>query len=48
MPVRLGVIKKIYPGERRVALIPDAVGRLTKSGFDVLVEKKEGIWAEWC
>jgi len=45
MPVRLGVIKEIYPGERRVALIPDVIGRLTGSGYQVAVEKGAGLSA---
>src|ERR671935_269433 len=34
--MRVGVPKETAPGERRVALVPDAVGRLTEAGFDVL------------
>src|SRR5207302_3668961 len=37
--MRIGVPKETAPGERRVALVPDVVTRLTGSGFDVLVEK---------
>jgi len=40
--MRIGVTKETAPGERRVALIPDVVSRLTGSGFDVLVEKGAG------
>ena len=40
--MRIGVAKETAPGERRVALVPDVVSRLTGSGFDVLVEKGAG------
>jgi NAD(P) transhydrogenase subunit alpha len=40
--MRIGVPKETAPGERRVALVPDVVSRLTGSGFDVLVEKGAG------
>ena len=34
----IGVMKETYPEENRVSLSPDAVGLLTKAGFDVVVE----------
>jgi len=37
--MRIGVPKEIAPTERRVALTPDAAGRLTKGGFEVLIER---------
>jgi NAD(P) transhydrogenase subunit alpha len=40
--MRIGVTKESAPGERRVALVPDIVSRLTGSGFDVLVEQGAG------
>jgi proton-translocating NAD(P)+ transhydrogenase subunit alpha len=40
--MRIGVPKETAPGERRVALVPEVVSRLTGSGFDVLVEKGAG------
>jgi NAD(P) transhydrogenase subunit alpha len=40
--MRIGVAKETTPGERRVALVPDVVSRLTGAGFDVLVEKGAG------
>ena len=40
--MRIGVAKETAPGERRVALVPDVVSRLTGSGFDVLIEKGAG------
>jgi len=36
--VRIGVPKETAPGERRVALVPDVVRRLTGQGHEVVVE----------
>jgi len=36
------VPKETAAGERRVALVPEAVGRLTRAGFDVVVEAGAG------
>src|SRR5215472_3682778 len=38
----VGVPKEIYPGERRVALVPAVVPNLTKSGLEVHVEAGSG------
>jgi NAD(P) transhydrogenase subunit alpha len=35
------------PGERRVALVPDVVSRLTESGFEVAVEHAAGVEASF-
>ncbi|OLP19659.1 NAD(P) transhydrogenase subunit alpha [Leptolyngbya sp. 'hensonii'] len=40
--MKLAVVKEIEVGERRVALIPDAVSRLTKQGIEVWVEAGAG------
>jgi NAD(P) transhydrogenase subunit alpha len=40
--VKIGVPKETAAGERRVALVPDAVGRLASDGFEVLVESGAG------
>jgi NAD(P) transhydrogenase subunit alpha len=45
--MRIGVPKETASGERRVALVPEVVSRLTGSGFDVLVEKGAGIEASY-
>src|SRR5947209_4845072 len=45
--MRIGVPKETAPGERRVALVPEVVSRLTGSGFDVLVEKGAGLEASF-
>ncbi|MFD1051865.1 NAD(P)(+) transhydrogenase (Re/Si-specific) subunit alpha, partial [Kibdelosporangium lantanae] len=43
--ITVGVIREGAPGERRVALVPESVGRLRPSGLDVLVESGAGIGA---
>jgi proton-translocating NAD(P)+ transhydrogenase subunit alpha len=40
--VKVCVPKETTPGERRVALVPDAAGKLVESGFEVLVEAGSG------
>jgi NAD(P) transhydrogenase subunit alpha len=40
--VRIGLPKETAADERRVALVPDAVGRLVSDGFEVLVERSAG------
>jgi NAD(P) transhydrogenase subunit alpha len=41
----IGVPKEIYPGERRVSLVPLVVPILTKAGFEVAVETGAGTEA---
>ena len=41
----VGVPKEIYPGERRVALVPVVIPTLTKAGFQVIVESGAGVEA---
>jgi NAD(P) transhydrogenase subunit alpha len=40
--MKVGVAKETAPGERRVALVPEAIGKLTAAGIDVLVERDAG------
>jgi NAD(P) transhydrogenase subunit alpha len=44
--MKVSVVKETAPGERRVALVPEAVGKLRAAGFDVLVESGagDGAW----
>jgi H+-translocating NAD(P) transhydrogenase subunit alpha len=44
--MKAGVVKETAPGERRVALVPDAVTKFRASGIEVLVERGagEGAW----
>src|SRR6184192_4312202 len=43
--MRIGVPKETAANERRVALVPDAVGRLVKTGLEVVVEQGAGTAA---
>jgi H+-translocating NAD(P) transhydrogenase subunit alpha len=43
--MRIGVPLETLEGERRVALVPDAVGRLVKGGVEVAVEHGAGLGA---
>lgn len=38
----IGVPKEVFPGEKRVALTPDAALKIIKTGFKVRVEKGAG------
>jgi serine/threonine protein kinase len=38
----ISVVKETYPGERRVALVPDALKPLLAAGVEVLVERGAG------
>jgi NAD(P) transhydrogenase subunit alpha len=40
--MRVGVAREMAPGERRVALVPETVGKLAAAGFDVVVEPGAG------
>jgi len=44
--MKAAVVRETAPGERRVALAPDAVAKLRPAGIDVLVERGagEGAW----
>src|SRR5690349_6235859 len=45
VPMKVGVAKETAAGERRVALVPDALGKLTGAGLEVLVEQGAGVGA---
>ena len=38
----IGVPKESVPGERRVALVPDAAGKLAKAGHEIRIESGAG------
>ena len=40
--MKVAVLKETFPGERRVALVPAAVGPLLKAGLEVVVESAAG------
>jgi NAD(P) transhydrogenase subunit alpha len=43
--MKVGVPKESLPGERRVALVPEALGRLKAAGIEILVERGAGTAA---
>ncbi len=43
--MKVGVPRETLPGERRVALVPDALGKLKTAGIDILVERGAGTAA---
>ncbi len=45
-PQRIGVPREIFPGEKRVATVPDVVTKLVKLGFSVVVEQGAGDLAD--
>jgi H+-translocating NAD(P) transhydrogenase subunit alpha len=44
--MRIGVPKEVFPGEKRVATVPDVVTKLVKLGFAVVVERGAGDLAD--
>jgi len=45
MPMKLGVARETAAGERRVALVPESLGKLTAAGLEILVEAGAGAGA---
>ena len=43
--MKIGVAKETAPGERRVALVPEALGKLQAAGLEILVETGAGAGA---
>ena len=43
--MKVGVAKETAPGERRVALVPEVLGKLKAAGLDILVERGAGSGA---
>ena len=44
--MRVAVPKEIKSGEKRVALLPDIISKLTKAGLEVVIESGAGIYAQ--
>ena len=42
MSLSIGIPREIFPGEKRVATVPEAVEKLIKLGFKVCVETGAG------
>jgi NAD(P) transhydrogenase subunit alpha len=45
--MRISVPKEIKSGEKRVALVPDIISKLTKAGLEVVIESGAGAAAEY-
>ena len=45
--MRISVPKEIKSGEKRVALVPDIISKLTKLGHEVFIESGAGVAAEY-
>jgi H+-translocating NAD(P) transhydrogenase subunit alpha len=43
--MKAAVVKETAPGERRVALVPEGIGKLTAAGIEVMVERGAGAGA---
>jgi NAD(P) transhydrogenase subunit alpha len=43
----IAVPKETKPGEKRVALVPDIISKLTKAGLEVVIESQAGAKAEY-
>ena len=46
MPQEIGVLKEVFPGEKRVATVPDVVEKLIKQGFRVAIRAGAGSSAQ--
>ncbi len=47
MALTIGIPRETFPGERRVATVPDVVEKLIKLGYEVSVETKAGEQADF-
>jgi H+-translocating NAD(P) transhydrogenase subunit alpha len=45
MGILVGVVKELYPGERRVAIVPQSIAALAKCGAEVIIERGAGLAA---
>jgi NAD(P) transhydrogenase subunit alpha len=45
--MRVGIVRERAPGERRVALVPETVGKLGAAGFEIVVESEAGAAASF-
>ena len=45
--MRVAVPKETRPGEKRVALVPDIISKLTKAGLEVIIESGAGVASEF-
>ncbi len=47
MPITIGVLREVTPGETRVALVPEVAGKFRSAGARVLVERGAGTLAQF-
>jgi NAD(P) transhydrogenase subunit alpha len=47
MPITIGVLREVTPGETRVALVPEVAGKFRAAGARVLVERGAGVQAQF-
>ena len=45
--MRIAVPREIKSGEKRVALVPDIISKLTKAGLEVVIESGAGVAAQY-
>ena len=45
--MRIAIPKEVKPGEKRVALVPDIISKLTKAGLEVHIESGAGVAAQF-
>ncbi|RME91167.1 MAG: Re/Si-specific NAD(P)(+) transhydrogenase subunit alpha [Candidatus Hydrogenedentota bacterium] len=45
--MKIAVAKESMEGEKRVALVPDSVKKLSKAGYEIIVEKEAGLKASF-
>ena len=47
MPITIGVLREVTPGETRVALVPEVAGKFRSAGARVVVEQGAGVQAQF-
>ena len=47
MPITIGVLREVTPGETRVALVPEVAAKFRAAGVRVLVERGAGAQAQF-
>ena len=46
MRMRVAVPREIRDGEKRVALVPDVINKLTRLGYEVVIESGAGVHSQ--
>ena len=47
MPITIGVLREVTPGETRIALVPEVAGKFRSAGARVVVERGAGVQAQF-